>query len=373
MKKLGTFFLFLIMVALLGGTIFFAWMIFSDLFDADVIETLRTSDSMVSVDDGTATETKKEKKSIGSAIADIFTTTDEKPTTYSSQGSEGKFFYEQLNQNQKILYNALQESKEKMMSGNYQIQFGNKFYDILSKDGGSKQLGDDYQTAIEAFTHDNPDLFYVDVSKMYLNMEKKKRAFSTTYNVFIGPEDGRTYFAKGFTSEAQVKTALQQIQQVRDVVKSKLKGNEYQNIKKIHDYLVDNVEYDDTYSGVGLYSIYGALVKKKCVCEGYTRAFKYLADSAGIRCVLLQGEATNSDGTVEKHAWNAVYLNNNWYLIDTTWDDPIIIGRGFLLPGTHYKYFMKGSKTFAKDHTLQTQFSDGGKVFKYPNISEKDY
>ena len=40
------------------------------------------------------------------------------------------------------------------------------FYDILSKENGSKTLGDDYQTAIEAFTHDNADLFYVDISKI---------------------------------------------------------------------------------------------------------------------------------------------------------------------------------------------------------------
>ena len=25
----------------------------------------------------------------------------------------------------------------------------------------------------------------------------------------------------------------------------------------------------------------------------------------------------------EKHVWNAVYLNGNWYHLDLTWDDPV--------------------------------------------------
>ena len=373
MKNFGTFLLFLLMIVLIGGVVFFAWAIYADLFDTNVVETLHTGDSLISVDDGAQTTNKTEKKSLGETVADIFTTQEVEVETYSSQGSEGKYFYEQLDQTQKILYNGLQESKDKLVSGTYIIQYGNKFYDILSQKNGTKTLGDDYQASIEAFTHDNPDLFYLDVSKLYLNMETKKKAFSTTYNVYISPEEGQNYFASGFTSETQVKIALQKIEQVKSDIKANFTGNTYKDIKIIHDYLVDNVEYDETYQSIGTYSIYGALVEKKCVCEGYTRAFKYLSDMAGIRCVLMQGNATNSDGTTEKHAWNAVFLNGLWYLVDTTWDDPIVIGRGILAAGTHYKYFLKGSKTFAKDHVLETQFSEGGKVFSYQNISESDY
>ena len=93
----------------------------------------------------------------------------------------------------------------------------------------------------------------------------------------------------------------------------------------IHDYLINNIDYDSSYQAVGTYSIYGALIEKKCVCEGYAKAFKYLLNSVGYECELLQGTATNSSGQTENHAWNAVKLNGIWYEIDTTWDDPIII------------------------------------------------
>ena len=373
-SKIVTFFLFIIMIGLIAGFLFVGWAIYNDLFTGDVIETLHTGENLIAIDDGSGTTTITRKKSIGETIADIFTSTEEDDTQeYSSNGSIGKFFYEQLNTTQKSIYNGLQENKENMMSGTYKIEFGNKFYDVLNQENGSDILGNDYQTAIEAFTHDNPDLFYIDVSKMYLNMETRKKAFKTTYNVFISPEENQTYYANGFNSENSVKLALKKIEKERDYVLSKLTKNTYKDIKIIHDYLIDNLEYDEGYKSLGTYTIYGALVDHRCVCEGYTRAFKYLADAAGIKCVLIQGTATNKQGKTEKHAWNAVNLRNTWYLIDTTWDDPIIVGGGVILSSTHYRYFLKGSRTFAADHISERQFTEKGKFFDYPNISESDY
>ena len=161
-----------------------------------------------------------EKKSIIDAISDIFTTEEEIVQDYSIESSVGKYFYEQLNSTQKIIYNGLQDSKEKLYTGNYKIEFSNRFYDILSKENGSKTLGDDYQTAIEAFTHDNPDLFFIDISEMYLNMETKKKAFKTTYNVYIAPEEGKNYYAKGFNSEKDVRIAYKKIEQEKKRNKS---------------------------------------------------------------------------------------------------------------------------------------------------------
>ena len=371
-NKIITFFLFVLMLILIAGFLFVGWAIYNDLFVGNVVETLHTDENLVAVDEGIFT-TKNEKKSIIDSITDIFTQEEETVQDYSVEKSVGKYFYEQLNNTQKIIYNGLQESKEKLMTGTYKIEFGNKFYDILSQENGSKILGDDYQTAIEAFTHDNADLFFLDVSKLYLNMETKKKAFKTTYNVYIAPDEGQNYYAKGFNSERDVRIAYGKIEKEREYIKSRLKGNTYKDIKMIHDYLVDNLEYDEDYRSVGTYSIYGALVDKRCVCEGYTRAFKYLADASGITSVIMQGTATNSQGKTEQHAWNAVEINNSWYLIDATWDDPIIVGRGIVLASTHYKYFLKGQNVFNKDHILNKQFTENGKVFDFPNISLQDY
>ena len=141
----------------------------------------------------------------------------------------------------------------------------------------------------------------------------------------------------------------------------------------IHDYLIENIEYEENSTDNNVYNIYGALINKKCVCEGYAKAFKYLLDNLNINNTLVIGKATNSDGNTENHAWNYVQINNEWYAVDCTWDDPIIIGGGKLSKSSKYKYFLKGEEEFNQSHFPEGQFTDDGKIFEYPKLSKKNY
>lgn len=374
-EKIINFLMVIVSLIIFAGVVFFAWIIYREFFTEDTIESIHTDNNSIIAYDEKSNETR-ENTSISSAILDAFGVsrdTEEKTTSYSSENSTGNYFYEQLSDTQKKIYDGLQSNKDKLKSGTYIIEYGNEFSDILSKKDGKEILGDDYQTAIEAFTQDNVDIFYIDVSKMYLNMKISKKAFSTTYDVYIKPESGKTYLENEFNSETEVNNAIRKVEEVRDEFKSNITGNTYRDIKMIHDYLINTIDYDEEDDSIGGHSIYGALVEKQCVCEGYAKAFKYLADIAGIDNVLMQGNAINSDGENESHAWNAVYLNNKWYLIDTTWDDPIIIGRGIVLNNVHYRYFLKGYTSFYANHTLNPQLTEGGKIFSYPTISATDY
>ena len=136
---------------------------------------------------------------------------------------------------------------------------------------------------------------------------------------------------------------------------------------------MNNVSYDSSISKPNIYNIYGALVNKESVCEGYARSMKYLLDSINVPCVLVIGKGTNSDGRTENHAWNYVKLNNNWYAVDVTWDDPILVGNGVLPEKTKYQYFLKGSRTMNQNHVTSGKFTDAGQVFTYPILSEDDY
>ena len=287
---------------------------------------------------------------------------------------QNKYLYSQLGENGKIIYEKLYENKENLKTGTYTIQFGNAFYDILSQENGSDKLQEEYQTAIEAFTYDNPDVFYIDVTKMYINIETIQKIFSTKYNVYINSAKDPTYLLDGFTSKEQIDQCESQVIAVKNQILNQIAGkNDIEKMRYIHDYLVDTIEYDQKFVEKNIYNIYGALVSKTCVCEGYAKAFKYFANQAGYECEMLQGVGTNSSGKKENHAWNAVKLKDTWYLVDCTWDDPIVVGNGKVTNKIRYKYFLKGLNTFNKDHTLSYQFSEGGKVFTYPNLSQKDY
>ena len=92
----------------------------------------------------------------------------------------------------------------------------------------------------------------------------------------------------------------------------------------------------------------------------------------GIPCTLVIGKAKNSEGKVENHAWNYVKVDDKWYAIDVTWDDPVS-KTGWVSEESRYRYFLKGSDTILKDHTPSSQFTEGGKIFEYPQISKSDY
>lgn len=284
-----------------------------------------------------------------------------------------KYFYNQLEDASKEIYRAFEANKENMKSGTYQIEFGTSLSNILSQDGGSELLGKYYQSAIEAYTYDNPDVFYLSPNKMYLNIETITRGSNVSYNVFVNCGEHLNYLTDEFSSKEQIDYAIAQIEQVRDTLLQRKTGNQYQDIKMVHDYLVENIEYDTSLSKSNIYNIYGALVQKNCVCEGYARAFKYLMDNLGITCTMVIGQAVNSEGQTENHAWNYVQLNQKWNAIDVTWDDPVIIGSGTINDSYKYKYFLKGSSEFNKDRVEKGQFTEGGKVFTYPTLSISNY
>lgn len=65
---------------------------------------------------------------------------------------------------------------------------------------------------------------------------------------------------------------------------------------------------------------------RKAVCSGYSRLFKALGDKAGLKVVTLSGESKFNDQLpiklppgVSGHAWNAVFLEDRWQLVDVTW------------------------------------------------------
>jgi transglutaminase/protease-like cytokinesis protein 3 len=207
---------------------------------------------------------------------------------------------------------------------------------------------------------------------MYLFTEITTFGPKQTYRVSIGPNENVSYLSSTFSNYNDVIMAESQIESVINSFYISNSSTTYGKIKLAHDNLVENTEYDSTISKNNIYNMYGALIGKEAVCEGYAKAFKYIMDKIEIPCIIACGTGQNSKGETESHAWNYVYLDNNWYAVDTTWDDPVIIGFGNATNEMRYRYFLKGSADFTKDH-----FEDGKLIgtfrFSYPALSVSNY
>lgn len=282
------------------------------------------------------------------------------------------YYYNQLDDNAKIIYSALYNNVEHLKEDNFEINFSTKFNDLLNKSNGKSSLDSSFQSALDAFFYDHPDLFYLDISKMSLLTNSVSFLGKTTYKVSIKPSNGINYLSDGFSSKAQVELAIQEVENLKNKIISNISGNDYNKALIIHDTLVDLIEYDKSVSRKNTYNIYGALVEHNVVCEGYAKTFKYLMDSLDIPCILVSGLATNSTGKTEAHMWNYIQLDGNWYGVDLTWDDPIIIG-GHSKNTIRRTYFCKGINAFYDSHCPDSKFSSGGMSFNYPNLSQKNY
>lgn len=286
---------------------------------------------------------------------------------------EEYYFYHQLDEYAKTIYQAFEKNKENLKTGTHKIELGDTFSSLLNTPNGQDELGKYYQSAIEAYTYDHPEIFYLSPNKMYLNIETTTRRNKNTYYVYINSGNQNHYLVDEFSSKTQVDNAINQIEEVKNRLVSNRTGNPYEDIKMVHDYLVDQVEYDTSLAKANIYNVYGTLINGIAVCEGYARSFKYIMDELQIPCVLVIGKGTNSQGQTENHAWNYVQIKDVWYAVDTTWDDPVVSGGGRASEASRYQYFLKGSNTFNQDHTPNGQFTPEGKVFTYPSLSRSDW
>lgn len=283
---------------------------------------------------------------------------------------ENKYYYNQLDVYAKAIYDDLYSHKEDLKTGLYTLDFDIAFNALLHEDSGAETLEKDFQLAVNALVFDKPEIFYLDITKMYLLTEITTFGPKKTYRVSIGPSNNVPYLSSSFSNIETIRNAEFQIENL--VQSLRFSNDKYYQIREIHDFIVENTEYDETVSKSNIYNIYGTLINKEAVCEGYAKTFKYILDKLDIPCIIACGIGQNSKGQTESHAWNYVKLNDVWYAVDVTWDDPVIIGNGSVTNEMRYHYFLRGSNSFFKDHT-----EDGNLIgnfrFTYPNLSIEDY
>lgn len=88
-------------------------------------------------------------------------------------------------------------------------------------------------------------------------------------------------------------------------------GSDYQKAVWLHDWLIDQLEYDNTF----LYSsAEAALCRGTGTCQAYMAAYQHLLNAVGI-----ENREVRDEG--DYHTWNAIKIDGNWCQVDCTWDD----------------------------------------------------
>ena len=134
--------------------------------------------------------------------------------------------------------------------------------------------------------------------------------------------------------------------------------SDIEKIKVIHDYIIKKCEYADLTKCTEEEVVfkmekehfgdaYGALIGGSAICEGYSRAFKYICNSFGIGCELVSGTGDNTE-----HMWNMVQIDDRWYHVDVTWDDPVINGVSDESTVV-YDYFCLPDEKILEDHIIE--------------------
>lgn len=287
--------------------------------------------------------------------------------------TNNKYYYNQLDNTAKLIYDTIESNLSNMTSGNYEIKLSSQIADVLYEDYGENKLDTSFQSAWDALMLDRVDTFFIDVTKVNLKMRKTTYGKKVTYALSIAPADSNGYLANGLESKEKVDNILNEIKETRDNIVKRLNGIDYNKIMHAHDWIINNLQYEQNITNNNVYNLYGALIEKSAVCEGYAETLKYILDEVNIPCVLVSGTATNSEGKTERHEWNYVQLYGKWYAIDSTWDDPVVKGTGYVSDSIKHRYFLVGSNEMNKNHFPNGQMTESGQKFVYPTIEIEKY
>ena len=123
---------------------------------------------------------------------------------------------------------------------------------------------EDLKDVFTAVLYDNPDMFWVDYEYDYM-VYSDSVAFSPKYRL----------------TEDEVKTMQDSVNDKIDEIMTEVNklDSDYEKELYIHDYIIENTEYDiSTLENMGD-TVHSVLVSGKSICGGYARTVQILLDN----------------------------------------------------------------------------------------------
>lgn len=272
-------------------------------------------------------------------------------TLFSVFATDGvdDYYYSQLSSSEQIAYQAMFDCITTLVS---KWNCGSFSQDTLKK-------------AYDCLILDHPELFW-----------SNSFTYVTSYvnNVISGH-----YVEFEYTmSRSEIEQTNSEIEQALvDIVQEigTIEPN-YETIRKVYVWMVENCQYDKTNMDQSLYSV---LVKRSGVCASFSKAFEFILQCLGIPCVAVNGRLKQGSGLLGSsnlgHEWNVVKINGSWAHVDITSAVSLYNSTGSL----NYDYFCCTTDFLQNTHVIENvadipQCNDESlNVFKYYELELSEY
>ena len=257
---------------------------------------------------------------------------------------ESRNMYKQLDSEEKRIYSEIRDG----------IAAGKSVIEIASDDY-NRSVDALYQ-AYDAVYYDFPEFFWIN-GGWKCNGDYKNGG----YIIYFEPMF-YDYWQYTNDKSGYIEAVIDEAQRIASMAAGL--PTDYDKVKFVHDYLVVNAEYDyvcleeinktvQRASSQQSHTVYGCLVNKVTVCDGYTKTFQLIMSMLGIEAEYCEGDAGGG------HAWNYVILDGDEYWIDITWDENELEdehGRLLAPNGANYDYFCVTDSKLYQTHTPEPDF-----------------
>lgn len=204
--------------------------------------------------------------------------TDDEKSYFTSINLDEKYVYSTLNVQEKYYYRKMLKC---LMNYEDSVKIQSIDYNVMER-------------AYKAIRRDYGGIFWVDGYDYATT--KNSTVFTPSYSM---------------TKEKKEWYAQQIADDVKQVI-SQLNGNDYEKVKALYEYLVKNVQYNESVeNGQNILSVF---LDNETVCNGYASATQYVLNLVNVESIIMTGYSGN-----EKHAWNYVRIDNKWYQMDVTY------------------------------------------------------
>lgn len=203
------------------------------------------------------------------------------------------YYYNQISAQQKLLWDRLEDSCLNAVEGNEWTE--NTYVD-------ASDLGltfDEVSWVVTTFRYANPQFYFLKNRWGYYNRGNQITAVGIMLYEEFYDGNARTDATLAFRTKID-----EWVTQINTATRPEEKE------KIAHDIIAANTLYD--LGSPFNQSAYSLVCLGETVCAGYAATMQILMNAAGIETIEI---------TSEGHAWNAVKLYDEWYLVDVTWDD----------------------------------------------------